>query len=309
MPNLKDVLLLTVIFLGTGTGILFPRAGAAFQPLLLYLMMGLLFLSFSSINFASIWSILKERPGLVAWLAAFKLIILPFLMFGLFSVFWPRFALAALLLSGISTGVVAPFIAQMVGGNIPLVLVMVIITSLLVPFTLPLLVQILAATTMSIPLAEMVRMLCYVIFIPIALVEGLRRIWPESIRILSSRTFPFSLAIIGLINLGVFSKYSGFFHQNPMTIVQAVGAAMLLGLLYLTCGSMIVWRKSLSFHVASAISLCNINNVLVIVFAAEFFGPREPTVAAMYMIPFFLIILPLRAMQRAHASRGRGMPD
>jgi hypothetical protein len=34
------------------------------------------------------------------------------------------------------------------------------------------------------------------------------------------------------------------------------------------------------------------NNVLVIVFSSEFFTPLEPTVAAMYMIPFFGLILP-----------------
>jgi BASS family bile acid:Na+ symporter len=33
----------------------------------------------------------------------------------------------------------------------------------------------------------------------------------------------------------------------------------------------------------------------VIVFSAEFFTPLEPTVAAMYMIPFFGLILPMRA--------------
>jgi len=40
------------------------------------------------------------------------------------------------------------------------------------------------------------------------------------------------------------------------------------------------------------------NNVLVIVFASEFFGPLEPTVAAMYMIPFFGLILPIRGYSR-----------
>lgn len=300
MSHFKDALLLTVIFLGTGTGILYPGLGTVFQPLLLYLMMGLLFLSFTTVNISSIWTLLTERPFLITWLSAFKLVLLPVLVYGLFAVLWPQFALAALLLSGISTGVVAPFIAQMVGGNVSLVLVLVIVTSLLVPFSLPVLVKILAAKTIVISLGSMIQMLCFVIFVPIGLVQGLRRTWPGSIKALSRRTFPFSLAIIGLINLGVFSKYSAFFHQNPMTIVQAVAAAMLLGLIFLVSGSMIVWRKSLPFHVTSAISLCNINNVLVIVFAAEFFGPREPTVAAMYMIPFFLVIIPLRVMQRRH---------
>jgi len=38
--------------------------------------------------------------------------------------------------------------------------------------------------------------------------------------------------------------------------------------------------------------LGNMNNVLVIVFSSEFFGPIEPMVAAMYIIPFFGLVMP-----------------
>lgn len=40
--------------------------------------------------------------------------------------------------------------------------------------------------------------------------------------------------------------------------------------------------------------LGNMNNVLVIVFSSEFFGPVETMVAAMYIIPFFSLVIPLR---------------
>jgi hypothetical protein len=36
------------------------------------------------------------------------------------------------------------------------------------------------------------------------------------------------------------------------------------------------------------------NNVLVIVFLSQFFGLEVPLVAAMYMIPFFVLVIPLR---------------
>jgi len=46
------------------------------------------------------------------------------------------------------------------------------------------------------------------------------------------------------------------------------------------------------------------NNVLIIVFAARFFGPLEPTVAALYILPFFGLIIPLRMYAEGHAKRG-----
>jgi BASS family bile acid:Na+ symporter len=57
-------------------------------------------------------------------------------------------------------------------------------------------------------------------------------------------------------------------------------------------------------RLAGAVMLGNINNVLVIVFSSEFFGPVEPLVAAMYMIPFFVIVIPLRYYRNRMAYGG-----
>jgi len=57
-------------------------------------------------------------------------------------------------------------------------------------------------------------------------------------------------------------------------------------------------KSSVENQLAAVITIGNVNNVLVLVFAAEFFGPREPTLAAMYMVPFFGLIFPLRVYRR-----------
>ena len=59
-------------------------------------------------------------------------------------------------------------------------------------------------------------------------------------------------------------------------------------------------------QLAGAVMLGNMNNVLVIVFSSEFFGPIEPIVAAMYIIPFFGLVMPLRYYShwRARAADG-----
>jgi BASS family bile acid:Na+ symporter len=45
------------------------------------------------------------------------------------------------------------------------------------------------------------------------------------------------------------------------------------------------------------------NNVLVMVFGAAFFTPLEPTVAAVYTIPFYGLIIPLRLYQNLQIKR------
>jgi BASS family bile acid:Na+ symporter len=47
-------------------------------------------------------------------------------------------------------------------------------------------------------------------------------------------------------------------------------------------------------QLAGTIILGNMNYLLVIVFSSQFFGPVEPLAAAMYVIPFFGLVIPLR---------------
>jgi BASS family bile acid:Na+ symporter len=70
--------------------------------------------------------------------------------------------------------------------------------------------------------------------------------------------------------------------------------AFVLAAIYCVVGILFFRRGRVENQLAGAFMLGNINNVLVIVFSSEFFGPLEPLVAAMYMIPFFVIVIPLR---------------
>lgn len=303
MLRLNDLILLIVLFSSLLAGILLPDFGAYFQPYPLYLMMGLLFLSLLPIRPEAIWTTIKKGWGRIAFLALVKIVLLPVAVFYLFKVFFPAYAVAALLLTGISTGVVAPFISNLVGGNSALVLVLVVVTSPLVPFTLPVLVKLLAEQAISIPLGAMIRMLALVVFVPVIAVEILRRTLPAMLAAIDRRRFPISLAIFAMINLAVFSRYAEFFHRKPETIVVATSVAIALGAVYILTGIALTWNRPVEDRLAAAVSMGNMNNVLVIVFAARFFSPLEPTLAAMYMIPFFGIIVPLRVYRRRKAPK------
>jgi len=303
MLRAQDFILLAVIFASLLAGILFPRPASVLQPLPLYLMMFLLFLSFLTIRLNDVWRILRRKGWMVLWLLALKLVILPVAVFWVFKTWWPAYALGALLLSGISTGVVAPFISGLVGGNGALVLVLVVVGSPLVPFTLPALVKILEGSSMAISFWAMMRLLAMVVLVPIALVEVLRRTLPALLSPLDRHRYPISLVAFALINLGVFSKYAAYFHQHPAVILQATLVAVLLGAVYVACGIGALWYAGLDDRIAGAVAFGNMNNVLIIVFAAQFFGPLEPTLAAMYMIPFFGLILPLRIYRRRQQAK------
>lgn len=305
MFRTNDLILIVVVFSSMFTGIAFPDATSIFYPYPLYAMMFLLFLSFISIEMASVWKLIQKSWRTVVWLSVLKMLILPIGIFFFFKVFYPPYALAALLVTGISTGVVAPFISTLVGANGPLVLVLVVISSLVVPFTLPALIKILLEREIQISLLAMIRVLFMVVFIPAFLVEVFRRMIPGTLKRLQQAGFYLSLGCFTIVNLGVFSKYGLFFRQNPATILEATIVAMILAIIYFILGILVVYRSPLKDQLASIIGFANMNNVLVIVFAAEFFSPLEPTLAAVYILPFFGIIFPLRVYHSFREKRDR----
>ena len=150
----RDLLLLIVIYSSLVVGIVFPEVGRPFQSFPLYCMMTFLFLSFLSIKISQIWSTVQRSTLLIGCFLFIRMILVPVGAALLFRLLWPEYSLSALLLSGISTGVVAPFISTLLQANTPLVLVVVVISSLLVPFTLPPLVDLLFSKSMDISWAR-----------------------------------------------------------------------------------------------------------------------------------------------------------
>jgi BASS family bile acid:Na+ symporter len=294
MFRLNDVILLMVVIVSMLGGILFPRFGSLFRQYPLYCLMILLFLSFLSIEIKTIWDTLKYSIVKIICLTLLKIILLPIAIYYAFRVIAPSYAVAALLLSGISTGVVAPFISNLVKGNSPLVMVMVVVTSLLIPFTLPALIKMLLGQSVNIPLTDMIRMLALVVFIPFLLAECLRKLAPSSLPIIMKVRFPFSLILFAIVNLGIFSRYADFFYREPIAIITAMSTAIILSVIYCAVGISCMFKKPIEDQLAGAITLGNMNNVLIIVFASRFFGPLEPTVAAIYILPFFGLLIPLR---------------
>jgi len=292
--RLNDILLVLVVISSMAAAIIFPDFGSRFKVLPFYCLMANFFLSYLSIDFASVLKAIKGQGVRILLFTVVKLAILPVILYLVFYYVAPDYALSALLLTCVSTGVVAPMISNMVGGNSALVLVVVVITSAVAPFTLPVLIKIVAAKEVTISFLAMLQMLATVIFIPIAIVEIIRYLMPRLVAPIQKIQFPVSLFLFALINLGVFYRYAPFFRKEPSVIIIAMVMAFVLAAIYCVVGIALFWKGSMENQLAGAVMLGNLNNVLVIVFSSEFFGPVEPLVAAMYMIPFFVIVIALR---------------
>ena len=169
--RLQDLILLLAVFTSILFGILFPQACPVFRPMPLYCLMILFFLSYLPIKMDVFLANIASSAKSIATLSFLKLVLLPVAVFYLVHWSLPNYAAAAFLLAAISTGVTAPFIAGLVGANSGLVLSVVVATSLLVPFTMPVLTKILLSRSSGISLGEMVKTLVLIVFIPVLFAE------------------------------------------------------------------------------------------------------------------------------------------
>ena len=305
MIRAQDFLLLVVTFPTIALAVLFPRFGSIFRAFPLYCMMALLFLSFLSIPVKSIWRIAQSSRRLVGYLLFVKLILLPVSVYFLFHWLFPTHALAALLVSAISPGVTGPFFSEMLLANTSLVTVGMVTGSLLVPVTLPALVKVLAGHSIQLPFATMANILAMVVFVPFVLAEILKRSSPRLAEKLIDKRFSISLLLFAITNFGVFSKYSVYFRQQPSMVWVAFLVTVVLAGIFFVAGIAFSWKLALPEQLAMIISLSQVNNVLVLVFSAQLFGPIEPMVAALYSIMFFSLLLPIRGYQRWRLSGER----
>src|SRR5215210_1276182 len=141
--------------------------------------------------------------------------------------FMSPFALLVLLLSGISTGLGAPFVVNLIGGQLPLVIGMIIVTSVAVPFVLPSIVYAFVRSQFEIPLLHMMFLLSIALFTPLAAGWLTKKYFPAGSKSADKNSFHLSLIFIILINWGMFAKFAEFFYSEQTFLLQTVATAFL----------------------------------------------------------------------------------
>jgi BASS family bile acid:Na+ symporter len=208
-------------------------------------------------------------------------------------VIYEPFALPIPLLSGISTGLGAPFVVNLIGGQLPLVIGMIIITSVAVPFVLRTIVYAFIRSQFEIPLLHMMFLLSIAPFTPLTAGWLTKKYFPAGSKFLDKNSFPLSLVFIILINWGMLAKFAEFFYPEQMFLLQTVATTFLCYAAYCLVGYAGA-AGSPQEKRAGIIATSYVNNVLVAVFAFQFFGSQVAALAAVYNIPYYIGIIVIK---------------
>lgn len=300
---LKNVFSIGVIFLGMFLATMFPVIGTPLKGCESPLLMVILFISLLGINFTDTVKFIKRSFGHIIILTVCKLLILPLIIYFLFKFIWPQFAVAALLVAGVSTGVSAPFVAMLAGGNRGMVVVLVVITSLCGVFTLPFLCKVLLGSTVTLSAMDMLVKLSIIVFIPIICSEIARRLCPAFVRIVLGKGFIVNTFLFFLLGVSVFSQNAAHLHANPTMVLEALAAGFIIAVIAFVCALVVYHRFAIENQIGAIVILVSINNFLVVVLSNHFFGFREILVSALFSVPFFLVVIPAQLYRGWHKKR------
>ena len=289
------IILIIILLSSTLGGVLFSSVGKIFSPYLLLFLGIILFLNLVRLDTSELLSVFL-KPRLLIKLSIVKLIIVPVIMYLFATLFSPRDALPILLLSGISTGLGAPFVVNLVGGNLALVVGTVITTSISVPFVLPILVYIFFQSKFSVPLTDMAVVLSVALFVPLAAGWITKKYKAGLADIVGANSMVPSLGLIFLINLIIFSNASSYFFTDQFFVINTTLEAFILFAVYGVIGYVTIGIKGKDKRdkFSGFIAMTYINNILVVVLAQQFFGQQMAALATFYNIPYILGMILLR---------------
>jgi len=287
------------ILASTVSGIIFPSLGEFFSPYILVILGLLLFLNLIQLNFQDLISTFK-KPKFLFILCITKVLVIPVTMYFVTNQIYPKYALSVLLLSGISTGLGAPFVTNYVGGRLSIVVGMVIVTSLVVPFILPALVYILYNTEFSIPVFDMILLLVISLIVPLIGSGIIKKYLPKIATSINKSSLPLSIILMALINLAIFSKFSDYFYLEFTFVITTTVIAFALFAVFAITGYLIMNLNnrgtSMKYKISGLIAISYVNNILVTVFAQQFFGSQVAALAAFYNMPYYIGIIFLKIL-------------
>ena len=275
-------------------GVIAPSTGRVVAPYILVWLGALLFLNLIRLDTKDIVATFS-RPRILAALAAAKLVGIPVAAYFITFLVYRPFALPVTLVAGMSTGLGAPFVANVAGARLALIVGMITVTSLAVPFVLPALVYALVGSEFEIPFGQMVTLLAAALFIPLAAGWLTKKYAPSASTFADRNSFSLSIMFVVLINVSMFATVSGYFFSDQIFLAQTIVTSFILFGALAVAGYIVSPRAE---RTQGMIATTYVNNTLVMVFADQFFGPQVAALAALYNIPYYVSILAVKKLVR-----------
>lgn len=287
------------IFLLAGMvlGLALPVYPDFFMSLVKPILMLMLFLVFLKTDAFHVIEAVKDYRKMI-YIVAVRMLIIPLLFYLFVKLTFPSLAIAVLLLTAMPAGVSTPSLTDIVKGSIPLSLGIVIITSLIAPFTVPLLFGMLDGNNLNIDLAALFADLAFIVFLPMILSQVMKRFFNGTIKKQQHLFTSFNVFLLFLIVYAIMSSQRDVIVNNAGRILWQMAFLFVIFILLHIAGYTIGFRQSRENKIALAIGTAYMNNGMAIVLAASHFEPSIMIMMVLSEIPWNTLPGPFRRVLR-----------
>ncbi|MBI4139256.1 bile acid:sodium symporter, partial [Candidatus Uhrbacteria bacterium] len=230
-----------VVFFGILAGFLFP---AVFKPIAAYgsfLLMLIFFTSSLRLSLEELADYAKDWR-MVLLTTLFMLVFLPVAMWLPPRIFAPDWALPFLIVGAMPTGMTIALIADYFGGRASLAIMIVIVTSLFAPFSIPFVMELTVGRAVEIDASGMFRSLAQAIILPFLASWAVQRAAGKAVKRRDALWRTLSIAAFGVLIASIVSKTVGDGSDGAFesllslesAVALAAGFAVIVGVTWLS---------------------------------------------------------------------------
>ncbi len=289
-----------VILGGIILGLVFPEPLKVLNTYSTQLLISVFFFSSLRLSFGEVLSYAKDwRMLLITTL--YMLIVMPFALWLPTSFLSREWSVALLILGAMPTGMTIALMAEFFGGKTSLALVITTVTSLLAPFTIPLVTKIAVGQSVDIDVVRMFWSLFLTIVAPFILAMLVQKAAPKKVAKYDGLWRNLSVMAFGILITGIVASTQG---GGGITFTMRDAWMMListaiLGTMTWAAYYIVRWRSS-SDRMTIALCMLYMNNTLALFVGERFFkelGVVPKQILLLLVVNALLPMLKLAAMR------------
>ena len=274
-------------------GLALPGVFKLFNPYIILFLMAVMFFSILKIDVAELIGTIAN-PLYVLYLSCIVLFVVPIACYGIASVVMPGLAAATLIACALPTAVSSTSITILLKGNANIALVVTVLTALIVPFTLPALVELLIGVETAASYLDMFIMLAEVIILPFFLALAAKKAVPDAIS--RTRMYYPSLNVFFLffVIAGPVAKNASLIYDNIGDTLEIVAFFFVVMVLRHLLGWYASSWRPFEDRIASTTAIAYSNIGLGIGFAYDFFSPFIVLAVVLYEVVWNIMPVPFQ---------------
>ena len=260
-----------------------------FEPLLMIMLL-LVFLKSDLVH------ILREIKNykLMLYLVCAYMIIIPVLFFFAIDLFNHKLAIGILLLTAMPAAVSLPALADIVKGNTALSTSITIVTSIIAPFTIPILFGLLNFDNLAINPWQIFKDLTIIIFVPMLLSQVIRKFFTKTIHKTKHLFTSINILLLSIMVYIVMGSIRDVVIVDSMDIIMQVVFLYIIFSLLHVIGYLLGYKQNNQNKITISIGAAYMNNSMAIVLAAKYFDPYILVLMVLSELPWTTMLAPFR---------------